>query len=174
MPSERRPSEQPPTAAEHVPIREPRVGWLVSLAGPGQVRVDFPGNPAGPALARVAAALDAPALEAAVQQRQGAVLLFEDGDPTRPLVLALLAPTGQATPLLDALLTPAGAPEERPREARVDGRRVVIEGQDEVVLRCGKASITLTHDGKVELRGVQVVSDAEERQRIRGRTVQIN
>ena len=171
MPSSRLPAPPPSAAASHASIREPRVGRVVALAGPGQVRVDFPGNPGPPALARVAAALDAAALQEAVQAGQGAVLLFEDGDPARPLLLSLLAPT-QPSPLLDALLVPSS--EERPREAQVDGRRVVIEGQDEVVLRCGKASITLTHDGTVELRGVQVVSDAEERQRIRGRTVQIN
>jgi len=38
-------------------------------------------------------------------------------------------------------------------EARVDGKRVVLEGNDEVVLKCGEASITLRRDGKIILRG---------------------
>jgi len=43
-----------------------------------------------------------------------------------------------------------------------------------VVLRCGKASLTLRRDGKVLLRGVDVVSQADQVHKIRGGKVQIN
>lgn len=146
----------------------PRIGRVVAFSG-GEVRVDFTGNAAGPVAARVTAGLDDGALEAAARGRQEAVLLFEGGNPTRPVVLALLR---SATPHLDAALSaplPAGQ-----KVARVDGRRVEIEGAEEVVLRCGKASLTLRRDGKVELRGVNVVSQAAQVNKIRGGKVQIN
>jgi uncharacterized protein (DUF2345 family) len=59
-------------------------------------------------------------------------------------------------------------------EARVDGKRVVIEGKDEIVLSCGKASITLRRNGKVIIRGVQLESSAAGVNRIKGGSVQIN
>jgi len=59
-------------------------------------------------------------------------------------------------------------------EARVDGQRVVLEGKDEVVLKCGAASITLKRDGKVILRGAYVETNAKGVNRIKGGSVKIN
>jgi hypothetical protein len=145
-----------------------RVGRLVSYSA-GLARIDYDGNRAGPLEARVAASLDETRLVAAAREQQQAVLLFDGADPRRPILLALLH---SATPHLDAALSaplPAGQ-----KVARVDGRRVEIEGAEEVVLRCGKASLTLRRDGRVELRGVNVVSQAAQVQKIRGGKVQIN
>lgn len=135
----------------------------------GEVRVDFPGNEQGPLLARVSATLDAPALETAAANRQEALLLFEGGDPGRPVLVSLLR---SATPMVDLLL---GQPRQQaPDHVRVDGERISIEGKEEVVLRCGKASLTLRRDGKVLLRGVNVVSQADQIHKVRGGKVQIN
>lgn len=59
-------------------------------------------------------------------------------------------------------------------EAIVDGRRVVIEACEELVLRCGKASIVLCKDGKLLLSGTYVRSQAQGVNRIQGGSVQIN
>jgi hypothetical protein len=56
----------------------------------------------------------------------------------------------------------------------VKRRRVVLEAKTEVVLRCGEGTITLGADGKVTIRGVDVVSSAQRTQRIRGGAVRIN
>jgi hypothetical protein len=50
----------------------------------------------------------------------------------------------------------------------------VIEGRDEVVLRCGQGSITLRADGKIVIKGTQLVSRASDTNKIRGASVQIN
>lgn len=147
------------------PSPQPRVGWIV--AG-GTLTVDFPGNVRGPLPARTTLALAPQELARAARERTGAVLLFEGGDPSRPILVGLVQ---SATPLVDALLA---TPPEAPREARVDGRRVVIEGADEVELRCGKATLVLRSDGHVLVRGVNVQTEASELQRIRGGTVRIN
>lgn len=156
---------QPVTLAASERPGGARLGRVVAFSA-GEVRVDFEGNAGGPVVARVAAGLDDAALSAAAREHREAALLFAGG---QPIVLALLRST---TPQLDAALSaplPAGQ-----KTARVDGRRVEIEGAEEVVLRCGKASLTLRRDGKVELRGVNVVSQAQQVQRIRGGKVQIN
>lgn len=149
-------------------VEGPRVGRVASYAA-GVVRVEVEGSGRGPLEARVAAGLDEAALQAAAREHQEAVLLFEGSDPRRPILLSLLR---SATPHLDAALS--GALPAQERAARVDGRRVEIEGRDEVVLRCGKASLTLRRDGKVELRGVNLVSQASHVHKIRGGKVQIN
>jgi hypothetical protein len=56
----------------------------------------------------------------------------------------------------------------------VDGRRVVVEATREIVLRCGKASITLTRAGKIILRGTHVVSRSSGANRVQGSQVKIN
>jgi hypothetical protein len=59
-------------------------------------------------------------------------------------------------------------------EARVDGRRVELDARDEIVLRCGEASITLRRNGRVVIRGVHVETRAAGVNRIKGGSVAIN
>ncbi|WP_224363361.1 DUF6484 domain-containing protein [Hyalangium versicolor] len=166
-----RDARQPAGRALEEPIREPRVGSVVGTAEDGSPRVDYPGNTRGPLVARVSAGIDADTLARAADQRQQALLLFENGDPGLPILVTLLA-APSATPLIDAVL--AEPLPLVPEEALVDGERVVIRGQEEVVLECGKASITLRRDGKIVLRGADILTVASGVQRIKGGKVQIN
>ena len=77
-----------------------------------------------------------------------------DGDPPQPLILGLIQPA--------------------PSLAEADGKRVVIEGDREVVLRCGRASITLRPDGSITIRGGQILSRADGSNRVQGASVQLN
>ncbi|NOK04139.1 MULTISPECIES: DUF6484 domain-containing protein [Myxococcus] len=161
-------------AQSQEPILGSRAGHLVGFDASGAVLVDFPGNTSGPVVARLAVVVEPKALQASVAQRQKAVLLFENGDPRLPFVMGLIQEPS-ATPLLDALLeSPPPEAALRPTEARVDGKRVVIEGQDEVVLKCGEASITLRRNGKVIVKGTYLESRASGTHRIKGGTVEIN
>jgi len=153
------------------PIREPRVGSVVGVREDGSALVDYPGNTRGPLAARVPAGLAADSLTRAAEQHQQALLLFENGDPALPILVTLLA-APSATPLIDAVLAEPLA--SVPEEALVDGERVVIRGQQEVVLECGKASITLRRDGKIVLKGAEILTVASGLQRIKGGKVQIN
>jgi hypothetical protein len=143
------------------------VGSIVAFEH-GAVRVIFAGA-TGPVPARLVTGLEDAALEQAARERAEVVLLFEEGDPGRPLLVGLLR---SAAPLVDALL--AGPLPTAEKSARIDGKRVAIEGKDEVVLQCGKASLTLRRDGKVVLRGVNVVTQADHVHKIRGGKVQVN
>ena len=55
-----------------------------------------------------------------------------------------------------------------------DGEKVVVSAQRELVLRCGKASITLTSAGKILIRGAYVLTRSSGVNRIQGGSVQIN
>lgn len=65
-------------------------------------------------------------------------------------------------------------PRAEPVEAVVDGRRVVIDAADEIVIRCGKASITLRRNGRIVVRGTYVETDSEGLNRIKGGAIKIN
>lgn len=158
--------------------RKPKVidgvvlGWVAGMDARRGLLVDFPGNPGGAVAARTILSLDAATLEAAVKDRRGAVLQFEDGDPRRPVLMGLLQPTA-ATPMIDALLAAPPAAKER-LTARVEGKRVVLEGKDEIVFRCGDATIILRRNGAVLVRGKEIESRSSGRSVIRGRKVALN
>jgi hypothetical protein len=59
-------------------------------------------------------------------------------------------------------------------DAVIDGRRITLEADTEIVLRCGKSSITLTRSGKIILRGTHVVSRSSGANRVQGAQVRIN
>ncbi len=57
---------------------------------------------------------------------------------------------------------------------QLDGERLVLCAERELVLACGKATITLTRAGKVILAGTYLVSRSSGVNRIKGGSVQIN
>jgi uncharacterized protein DUF6484 len=91
------------------------------------------------------------------------VLMFEDGDPRRPLVLGCLRQ--QAAPLPES---PGNV------EVDTDGERLLVCAKEQLVLRCGKASITLTKAGKILIQGAYVSSRSSGVNRIKGGSVQLN
>ncbi|PUA26874.1 MAG: hypothetical protein B0W54_20845 [Cellvibrio sp. 79] len=56
----------------------------------------------------------------------------------------------------------------------MDGKQLIMEGHEEVVLRCGEASITLSRNGKISIRGKYLLSRASGVNRILGGSVQVN
>ena len=84
-------------------------------------------------------------------------------------------PEARAQPIVIGLLRdarPATLPAWPPLDH--DGEPTTVEAESELTLRCGKASITLRSDGKVEIRGETIVSQAVGANRIRGGSVQLN
>jgi hypothetical protein len=136
------------------------VGRLVAFKEDGTVPlVIYDGQPTSAALA-ARTTLD---LHGSHIGRQ-VVLIFENGDPQRPLVLGCLHdPHARTLP-------------ERPGSVEIDadGERLVISAKEQLVLRCGKASITLTRAGKVLLHGAYVSNRSTGVLRLKGGSVQIN
>lgn len=56
----------------------------------------------------------------------------------------------------------------------VDGRQHVIEAQQSIELRCGEAAIVLTADGRIQLRGTYITSQASATQRVLGGSIHFN
>lgn len=161
---ERRRESNPRPAPVPVAAMPTTLGWIVAAHAEGQdntaVMVDFPKSPQGTRAARLGIALTIAQIEAAVSARQPAVLVFENGDPLLPILVGLVQ-------------TPSQAP-ATVVEADVDGKRVRVVGQDEIVLQCGQASVTLRRNGRIVIRGTYVETHSEGTNRIKGGQVQIN
>jgi hypothetical protein len=90
--------------------------------------------------------------------------MFEDGDSSRPIIMGVLR--GEEGWPLD----------QKPAEVEVDvdGERMIVSAKEQLVLRCGKASITLTKAGKVLIKGSYLLSRSSGVNRIKGGSVQLN
>jgi len=135
-------------------------GELIAMADEGRTPlVMFPGQP-GTAAVRARSVVD---LHGAHIGR-AVVLMFERADPRRPIVMGVLR--GEEGWPLDV----------RPAQVEVDadGERMVLSAREQMVLRCGRASITLTRAGKVLIHGSYVLSKSTGVNRVKGGAVQIN
>jgi hypothetical protein len=60
------------------------------------------------------------------------------------------------------------------QETKIDGKRILITGDEEIVLKCGDSSISLRRDGKIAIRGKYLLNRATGVNRILGGSVQVN
>jgi hypothetical protein len=139
-------------------------GILVGFTEHGEPLVDYPGNPAHRPLVAISTVL----LRYEFAGKE-AVVTFEDGDRRRPILIGIVQPP--LKPSRQLVLDELGG---GPKELTADGESVLITAHKEMVLRCGLASLTLTRDGKVLLRGAYVQSRSSGMNRIKGASVQIN
>jgi Domain of unknown function (DUF6484) len=132
------------------------VGVLVGMDQAGIPHVEYPSHSRLPMAARSIVFLLAEHIGREV------VLAFEDDDPQRPIIMGVV----------QAHRTPeSGA--ARPA-AKIDGQTVTLTADKEIVLQCGKASITLTNEGKIQIRGTYVLSRSSGVNRVQGGSIELN
>ncbi len=147
-------------------IRGVAVGKLFGLDGQGRPLVEFSRNPLRrPVAGRTTVALDPHHIGCEV------TLMFEGGDAEKPIIVGVIQPP-KAQPL-NGKHNGHGAAQKL-LEVKFDNERLTFSAQQEIVLRCGKASITLTRAGKIILRGKYLLSRSSGVNRIKGGSVQIN
>jgi hypothetical protein len=140
------------------------IGTLADPAEDGRPMVYYPGIPGDkPLLAISTGSLGGH------QAGREVALGFVEGNPALPIILGLIqktAASGQTTPLETS---------EYPRvDVQLDGDRLTLTADREIVLKCGKSSITLTREGKVILKGAYLSTHSTGVNRIKGGSVQIN
>jgi hypothetical protein len=148
-----------PTTARHdvtqVVLPSVLVGRIAAISDSHEVLVDFPGNTLG----ELVAARSLVAINSSETGRDVA-LMFEEGDPSQPIIVGLLqSPQASVS---------------RCHEVKLDEETLILSARKEVVLQCGKSSITLTSAGKVLIRGAYLLSRSSGVNRIKGGSVQIN
>lgn len=138
----------------------PRVGRVTGIDSQGRPLLAYVGMPK-PAPSRNASAKPRAASDEGIPARstvrvtaadagREALIAFENGDLGLPIVTGLLQ-----------------APEEMPA-------RIEVQAGKELVLKCGPASITLTKDGRIVIRGADVLTRSSGSNRIKGGSVHIN
>ena len=136
------------------------VGTLIGFGNDGRTPlVTYAGQPGSAALAAQSVVdLHGPQIGRRV------ALMFESGDPCRPMVMGILR-SEQTSHL---------ASQPGHVEMDVDGERLIVSAKSELVLRCGAASITLTKAGKILISGAYVSSRSSGVNRITGGSIQLN
>ena len=138
------------------------IGHLVQLGDDGTVLVDYKGNPAGRPVSAVGTTR---VTEEDIGKELA--LVFEEGDPARPIYIGpIVSP--------DEMRREHESREKRSLQVQLDDERLTLSAEREIVLKCGKASITLTRAGKVLIRGAYLLSRSSGVHRIKGGSVQIN
>jgi hypothetical protein len=139
----------------HQPVSRPIDGLVIGRlagitpAGDPEVTLNLPGFPE-----RLTARSLCPVSPERIDTP--CAVMFEQGNPERPIIMGFLHQP-EATVAI-----------------QVDGIKHLIEAEKEIVLKCGKASITLRADGRVEVRGATVITHATGLNRIRGASVKLN
>jgi len=59
-------------------------------------------------------------------------------------------------------------------EFTVHKKKIVLQGDDEIALKCGESKLVLKRDGTVIIKGVRVTNRARKTQKIKGASVHIN
>jgi hypothetical protein len=142
------------------PIAGVVIGQLIALADEGRSPlVTLPGQ-IGSAAVRGRSTVDLYGAHIGCE----VVVAFEDADMRKPIIIGVLR-GGARWPL-----------EQRPGQVNVDadGERLVVTAQNQLVLRCGKASITLTKTGKVLIEGAYISTRSSGVNRIKGGSIQLN
>jgi uncharacterized protein involved in type VI secretion and phage assembly len=162
-----------------------RVARLVSADVTAGPLVECGGAGTAPVAARSTVALT-PA-----DAGRSALVVFEDGDVRRPIIVGLLqepavtssahgpaaAGTGSdaAGPAeQQAVVAATAAPRSARRDVHIDGEHVSLDAKQELVLRCGEASVTLRADGRIVIKGMEIVSRARGTHKVKGASVLIN
>lgn len=134
-----------------------KIGVVVAADAQGLPAVDFDGNPHGPVPARVAVAT-------AVDCGANVVLVFEDGDAAKPIIVGVLQRGAAQDDSNDS----------NPRRLELSAPQVSISASEQLEIRCGEGTLQLRADGKVLLRGTDVTSRAKRTNKVKGGSVQIN
>lgn len=143
---------EPATAARPIALPVTQAGLtLARLIGfaDGRPLVMLPGKPE-PTTASAACLLSANDAGRLV------AVMFIDADTSLPLIIGAIAAEA------------ASSVQSEPPA------RLEIQAKNEIVLKCGRATLRLLADGTAVLRGVNVITRAAATNRIRGGNVQIN
>lgn len=141
----------------------PVVGRVIDIPAPGYLLVKTAAQQT--LRARMASALAIKQAEYLIGQ--DVVLIFENNDPDKAIAIAGLQPTVDFATALQAA-------DETAVEARIDGEKVLIQAKEKLELRVGKASIVIDANGKITIRGANLLSRSTGPIRIKGGHVEIN
>ena len=127
------------------------IGTLKGFNASGIPFVEFPLNPTGrPLPSRSTVALNKNHIGREV------ALMFEMNTVRKPIIIGLMH-----------------VPENHV-EVKIEDEITVISAEKEIHIRCGESSIRLRKDGKIEIKGRDILSKASQSNKIKGGMVNVN
>lgn len=169
-------SDISPVESSDRAIEGVHVGQIVRIDRDGRILVDYPQNSMGAIPARFTRAMDIESLVSAKDEGLQVLLVFEDNRPDRPIIIDVLSS------LMDGISGSGTKSEQEDlvlgmdetQDITLNGKKIIFTGQEEIVLKCGKASITMTKAGKIIIRGAYVLNRSSGVNKIKGGSVHIN
>jgi hypothetical protein len=177
------PAEETNQVTEYlIPQGEVVIGELVKMSPLGEPMVDFSINQTSHPIIAISAV-------SVTQSQVGrkVVLMFSDRNLKKPIIIGFVhSPLQEMIENFELTHTEENATNTESTSGKVfpldldnsttlvDGKKVVIEAKDEIVLKCGDASITLTKAGKIMIRGKYLLNRSTGVNRILGGSVQVN
>lgn len=166
------------TSTEVIAPGEIIIGTLVKFSDQGEPCVNFSENPSSSDLQ----AISTLSLTKKHVGKQVA-LLFSNGDINLPVIMGIIH-----NPLQDMLenFDQSDADTNARNENRhteepikvddvlIDGNKITFNAKEQIVLKCGESSITLTKAGKILIRGKYLLNRSTGVNRIMGGSVQVN
>ena len=146
----------------------PCIGRLTGVNEQKEILVEYDGS--GPKTARLISTLKRSELAMEEFCGREVLLVFDQGDLQRPVIIGLME---NALEEMVAFQVPAEEAKEV-KDIQVDGKRITIEAETEILLKCGKGSILIRKDGKIIIKGTDLLSRSSGNHRIRGASVSIN
>jgi hypothetical protein len=99
-------------------------------------------------------------------RRRGRAAVMRTADPTARWLLVGLVRDRVAAKARDAKMGRL--------EVTVDGEKLRLEAEHDIELKCGRASISLRYDGRIELKGTHILSASRGPNRVKGATIALN
>jgi len=147
-----------------------RIGNITEITDKGQVLVEFPGNILGPVTARFAESIATKLKHIDAASDHKVLLVFEDEDPNLPIIIDVVCDSINEV----AEKEPIAFQLDESENVFIDGKKFTFDAKEQIVLRCGKSSITLTRAGKILIKGAYLLNRSSGVNRIRGASVHIN
>jgi hypothetical protein len=96
--------------------------------------------------------------------------MFENGDPRHPIIIGII----QEKPVLKTAVEQLVVNKKNLKDIQLDGERIIFDAKKEIVLRCGEGSVIIKTDGKIIIKGTNLLSRSRGSNRIKGAAVSIN
>ena len=96
------------------------------------------------------------------------LVIYENCDPAKPVIVGVIT---------DRLVRESEVDDStvfEHKEMIFRGKRIAFESSGEVAIQCGDSTIILKNDGKIILKGKEIISRAIRTNKIKGGTVKIN
>lgn len=144
------------------------VGRIVRIDEKGQVLINY-GNSAEVIASRLTSSVQEKLGKGNPEGRE-VLLAFENHNPLRPIIIDTIYN------IVDEIADNSIAEKKARLDQKgiINGERIEWDAGEQIVLRCGKASITLTRAGKILIKGEYVLSSAKGSNQIKGGSIQLN